>query len=147
MKLATCLFDTHVYITYQEAVAAMRPGWLSAVVLQELTAGSSGRSELQARLTTLRAYETRQRLIVPNAEAWYLAGRILSVYLSDLSRADRERRRPSLDHRRKQNIIRDVLIAVSAKHQGVTVVSDNEDFPAIQRYHKFSLTLAADFFA
>jgi hypothetical protein len=44
-------------------------------------------------------------LIVPNAEAWYQAGRILSVYLSDLSRSDKQRRRPSLDHRRKQNII------------------------------------------
>jgi hypothetical protein len=96
----------------------------------------------------LHEYQVRGRLIVPDGEAWYLAGRTLNIYLSDLSRADRQhRRRPSLDHGKKQNLIRDVLIAVSAKRSGVTVISDNDDFPAIQRHYTFSLLRAKEFFA
>ena len=146
MNLSTCLFDTQVYIAYD--TEGLKPGWLSAVVLQELTVGASGSKELKAHRTALRDYEARGRLIVPDGEAWYLAGRTLNVYLSDLSRADRQhRRRPSLSHDKKQNLIRDVLIAVSAKHHGVTVISDNDDFPAIQRHYRFNLLRAKEFFA
>lgn len=147
MKLSTCLFDTQVYIAYRKAREGPRPGWLSAVVVQELTAGSGGRSELKTHLETSRAYQKQGRLIVPDADAWYQAGRILNLYLSDLSRADKSRHRPSLDHQRKQNIIRDVLIAVSAKQQGVTVISDNEDFPTIRRYYNFKHIPGKQFFA
>ncbi|MGH9837539.1 MAG: type II toxin-antitoxin system VapC family toxin [Blastocatellia bacterium] len=147
MKLATCLFDTQVYIAHKNQVNFQQPGWLSAVVLQELTVGANGRDELDAFRITLHDYAARERLIVPNEEAWYQAGRILNIYLSDLSRADQQRRRPGLDHYRKQNLIRDVLIAVSAKHHGVTVISDNEDFPTIQRYYKFKFIRAKKFFA
>ncbi len=83
------------------------------------------------------AITSRGRLLVPTAEVWYLAGRILNNYLSDLSRADQQRRRPSLEHHQKQNLIRDVLIAVSAKQSEVTVISDNDDFSVIRRYYKF----------
>lgn len=145
MKLSACLFDTQVYIAYK--IKGLEPGWLSAVVLQELTVGANGKDDLQARQIMLRDYQSRGRLIVPDGEAWYLAGRTLNVYLSDLSRADKQRRRPSLEHGKKQNLIRDVLIAVSAKHHGVTVISDNEDFTAIQRHYKFSFIRAKEFFA
>ncbi|MEP7337182.1 MAG: hypothetical protein ABI977_05510 [Acidobacteriota bacterium] len=146
MNLSNCLFDTQVYIAYD--TGRFKPGWLSAVVLQELTVGASGSKELKAHQTALRDYQSRGRLIVPDAEAWYLAGRTLNVYLSDLSRADcQQRRRPGLDHGKKQNLIRDVLIAVSAKRSGVTVISDNDDFPTILRHYKFSLLRAKEFFA
>lgn len=146
MKFSTCLFDTQVYIAYN--VELFKAGWLSSVVLQELTVGASGKSDLLTYRTMLRNYQSRGRLIVPDGEAWYLAGRTLNVYLSDLSRADQQqRRRPSLSHDKKQNLIRDVLIAVSAKQHGVTVISDNEDFPAIQRHYKFNFLRAKEFFA
>lgn len=147
MKFSTCLFDTHVYVTYKNTIESSHPGWLSAVVLQELAAGASGRSELNKHLAICRDYQRQGRLIVPDADAWYQAGRILNIYLSDLSRADKSRRRPSLDHRRKQNIIRDVLIAVSAKQHGVTVISDNDDFQVIRRYYNFKHIPAKEFFA
>lgn len=147
MKFATCLFDTQVYIAYKDALANLEPGWLSAVVLQELTAGANGRTELEAFRALLRDYQSRGRLLVPTAEAWYQAGHILNHYLSDLSRADRLRRRPSLDHRQKQNLIRDVLIAVSAKQSEVTIISDNDDFSVIQRYYKFKYLRAKAFFS
>jgi predicted nucleic acid-binding protein len=46
-----------------------------------------------------------------------------------------------------QSIIRDVLIAVSAKHHKVTVISDNEDFPLIAEYYKFRWKTGRVFFA
>ena len=57
MKFATCLFDTQVYIAYSHVIAKLEPGWLSAVVLQELTVGSNGRTELEAHRATLRNYQ------------------------------------------------------------------------------------------
>ncbi len=142
------LFDTSVYISYKHLLGQVaQPGWYSVVVLQEMIAGANGRAELKGWEKTRLRYEKRGRLLVPDSLAWATAGRILNRYLSDLSRHDHLRRRPSLDHRQKQSIIRDVLIAVSAKQQNVTVISDNEDFPAIQQYYKFRWLGASAFFA
>jgi len=81
-----------------------------------------------------------------DTEAWLTAGRILYTYLNDLSRQSKSRQKPRLDHARKQNLIRDVLIAVSAKKSGVAVVSDNVDFQIIQRYYKFQWITGRKFF-
>lgn len=147
MKPAELLFDTSVYIGHRNAVERQPAGWFSAVVWQELAAGANGRSELQRLATTGAWYHKRARLLLPDREAWWQAGRILNHILSDESRAHPGRKRPQLAHQKKQSIIRDVLIAVSAKQQGVTVISDNEDFPLIRRYYEFRWLSAADFFA
>lgn len=142
------LYDTSVYISYKRFLGDVGPsGWQSAVVLQELITGANGSSEIRRWENDRDQYEKRGRLLVPNSHVWTTAGKILNHYLSDLSRRDHQRRRPSLDHRQKQSIIRDVLIAVSAKQQNVTVISDNEDFPTIQQYYKFRWLSAAAFFA
>lgn len=91
-------------------------------------------------------YAREQRLITPDAEAWRMAGRILNHFLSDASRSQPGRRRPKLSQDKKQSIIRDVLIAVSAKQSGVTVISDNEDFPQILHYYDFRWVAASAFF-
>jgi hypothetical protein len=36
----------------------------------------------------------------------------------------------------KQELVMDVLIAISAAREGVTVVTDDSDFEAIRYYHK-----------
>jgi predicted nucleic acid-binding protein len=76
-----------------------------------------------------------------------MAGRILNNILSDASRNQPGRRRPKLSNEKKQSIIRDVLIAVSAKQSGATVISDNEDFPLITNYYEFRWVEASAFFA
>lgn len=76
-----------------------------------------------------------------------MAGRILNNILSDASRKQPGRRRPRLSNEKKQSVIRDVLIAVCAKQSGVTVVSDNEDFPLIANYYQFRWVAASAFFA
>ena len=147
MKPAELLFDTSVYVSYRNAAESLQAGWFSAVVWQELAAGANGRSELQRLAATGAWYHKRGRLLVPEKDAWWQAGQILNHLLSDLSRAHKGRTRPQLAQPKKQSIIRDVLIAVSAKQQGVTVISDNEDFPLIRHYYEFRWRAAADFFA
>lgn len=152
-RVSKVLFDTQVYISYGPIIQSRKiePGWYSVVVLQERMAGVSGGKELRKLEDLSRQLEKEGRLLVPNREAWITAGRILNNYLSDLSRAHPTRSRlarsrPALSHAEKQNLIRDVLIAVSAKQAGVIVVSDNKDFPTIQRYYDFKWSSGKDWF-
>ncbi len=147
MRNASLLFDTAVYIGFRKEVTEIGPGWLSAVVVQELMTGASGRSDLKHWENLSHLYSRKDRLLTPNAEAWRTAGRILNHMLSDASRSNAGRRRPKLSNDKKQSIIRDVLIAVSAKQHGLTVISDNEDFPLLQAYYDVRWQSATSFFA
>ncbi|MDX2042775.1 MAG: type II toxin-antitoxin system VapC family toxin [Acidobacteriota bacterium] len=144
MKNSSVVFDTSVLISYPNI---FEPGWFSSVVLQELLVGASGKSDLQKWEAIAKKYERENRLLTPNAEAWRMAGRILNNILNDASRAQPGRRRPKLSNEKKQSIIRDVLIAVSAKQSGAVVISDNEDFPLISNYYEFRWVEASAFFA
>lgn len=141
------LFDTSVYVSYDLPDPFEMPGWLSTVVLQELVVGASGRSDLQKHRAMLVDYRRRGRLIVPDENVWFQAGQILNHILSDESRQHPDRHRPKFSNDKKQSIIRDVLIAVSAKQHKVTVISDNEDFPLIAEYYKFRWKTGRAFFA
>jgi predicted nucleic acid-binding protein len=147
LRYASVLFDTSAYIGYPELTMPIRAGWFSSVVLEELLAGASGRADLQKWEATAKHYARENRLLTPNAEAWRMAGRILNHILSNASRGQPERRRPKLSNEKKQSIIRDVLIAVSAKQSGVIVISDNEDFPLILNHYDFRWIAASAFFA
>ncbi len=143
MKNASLVFDTSVWISYPNIPF---PGWFSSVTLQELLAGASGKADLQKWKAIAKQYAREKRLLTPDAEAWRMAGRILNNILSDASRKQTGRR-PKLSNEKKQSIIRDVLIAVSAKQTGVTVISDNEDFPLISNYYNFRWVTANAYFA
>ena len=87
--------------------------WLSAVVAGELYAGT--RSPAEARLLDrlVRAAAAAQRLIVPTAEDWTHAGRLI---------ARRARLRGAL---RPRDHLADVLIVVSAARLGGEVLTAN----------------------
>ena len=82
---------------------------------------------------------------MPDREAWDTAGTILHRLLTQ--EKTKTGKRPAWSNDKKQSIIRDVLIAVSAKQHQVTVVSDNKDFPLVARLYKFRWIKAAEFFA
>ena len=147
MKPNEFLLDTSAFINFPHLAWRRQPGWFSMVVLQELLAGADGKSSIGNYQVLKLGYERQGRLLVPDAEAWWQAGKILQHLLSDLSRNRKGRARPQLDHGHKQSIIRDVLIAVTAKQHGLTVVSDNKDFPLVQNYYTFKWVSAAAFFA
>lgn len=147
MKLSKVLFDTSVYISYKDRLPFQpAPDYFSLVVFQELIAGANDGKQIKSFINEIEEQRKANRLLVPGIEEWIEAGKILFNILRAQSQADPARQRPRLSHNQKQSIIRDVLIAVSAKKKGVTVISDNEDFPLIQRYYKFEWVSAQQFF-
>ncbi|HEX8069366.1 MAG TPA: hypothetical protein VF546_05415 [Pyrinomonadaceae bacterium] len=116
-------FDTSIFIAYRPA--ALPPGFrMSAVVIQELTAGAADASEVKRWDAAWRAHEKEGTLLVPTAEDWWLAGKVLNSLLRGL-RATHGGRTPRLPPTEQQRIIRDVLIARSARAVGALLVTDN----------------------
>jgi hypothetical protein len=82
-------YDTSVIISRKLTVLRDMPGsfLMSAIALTELSASAKDVSELRVYEKLFRAYESKQRLIVPNNEDWLLTSRILSKKLADLQNA------------------------------------------------------------
>jgi predicted nucleic acid-binding protein len=126
-------YDTSVFIAYKPA--KLPAGFLmSAVVMQELAAGANDKSELQRLDTARRAFEKEGQLLVPTGEDWWLAGKVLNSLLRGL-KSRQGGLTPKLPAAEKQRIIRDVLIARTARRAGALLVTDNlKDFKLIARF-------------
>jgi predicted nucleic acid-binding protein len=137
------LLDSSVYISGMrrgnEAVLALRrsskdtPLWLSAVVLEELYAGASGRV-LQSLERMEREFDRMNRILVPNLGDWTEAGRVLA----------RLAVRYGFEKIGQGRLANDALIAMSAARFGVTVISANErDFRRLAEFRAFQWELSA----
>lgn len=129
------LLDTNVYIDWlndglHESLV-LGPGRvriLSAIVLMELRAGAETARAKRGVDRLARAYRAGQRLVAPLPSVCDEAGNVLR----DLRRRGRDVRRASL--------VNDVLIALTARAQGATVVTrDGSDFTAIRQVRDFSV--------
>jgi 16S rRNA U1498 N3-methylase RsmE len=70
-------FDTCIFIKYQPS--DLPKGFrLTAVVLQELTAGADDDKEVKYWNEVRRAREKDETLLVPNGEDWWMAGKVLN---------------------------------------------------------------------
>jgi predicted nucleic acid-binding protein len=127
------LIDTNVFI--QRRSADLPGGFLlSAVVLQELAAGARDGGRVRALDQIRREYEQDGMLVVPNGEDWWFAGKVLNALIRGL-RSHRRGHTPAIPKEEQQRLLRDVLIARSAKRVGATVVTYNgRDFEKIQRF-------------
>lgn len=146
MKPAGLLYDTSVYISYRRQIDKFPdPGWFSAVVMQELMAGAADRQDLRQWRKLAADYKREDKLLVPNLAAWETAGlvmhRLLTLEHSFTGKG------PAWSNDKKQSLIRDVLIAVSANQHSLAVISDNKDFPLIRQVYDFDWLKAASFFA
>src|SRR5256885_16512052 len=66
-------YDASVFIAYKPVV--FPAGFLlSAVVVQELAAGATDKSDLQRLDAVRRTYEKEGRLLLPTSQEWWLAG-------------------------------------------------------------------------
>lgn len=110
------------------------PGLISAVVLEELTAGARDAAEVR-RLGSVRAVaEAAGALLTPNGEDWFQAGKVLNSLYRGL-RSRRSRQPVSIPREEQQRLLRDVLIARSAKRANAEVVTYNrDDFEKIRRF-------------
>jgi predicted nucleic acid-binding protein len=126
-------YDTSIFIAYKPA--ELPAGFLmSAVVLQELTAGAIDKSDVQRWDASRRAHEREGTLLVPTGEDWWLAGKVLNSLLRGL-KSRSGGLTPKLPASEKQRIIRDVLIARTARRAGALLVTDNlKDFKLIARF-------------
>jgi predicted nucleic acid-binding protein len=143
--MALVTFDTSVIIAYQVQTVPQQYLW-SAVVLAELTASAADDSIRKAHEATRRAYEQQGKLIVPTAEDWLLASRIL-FWLTQSRKKRAGGKAPPLKPSASQRMMMDALIAVSARRVGATVVTDDyDDFKAIQYYCQVRLRRGSDYF-
>lgn len=123
-------YDTNVFIEYKPT--RFPAGFvMSAVVIQELAAGARDGTRLKELDRIRRTYEKAGGLLVPTSEDWWFAGKVLNSLYRVVERhgADAE---PTTEQMR---IVRDVLIARTAKRAGVIVVTKNtSDFERIKRF-------------
>ena len=134
-------YDTNVFIDYQPTY--FPAGFLmSAVVIQELAAGARDNTRLKELDVARRSYEKEERLLVPTGEDWWLAGKVLnSLYRVVKQQVDTE---PT---REQMRIVRDVLIARTARRSGAIVITKNiSDFERIKRFCAVKIKHPDDFF-
>lgn len=98
--------------------------YLSAVVAMELRAGATPREGELLRARLFEPFERRGRIVVPSYKTWNRAGAVLARL------AEKEH----VDTVIASSFARDVLLALSCKEAGITVVTSNaRDFERIAR--------------
>ncbi|MBM3235125.1 type II toxin-antitoxin system VapC family toxin [Candidatus Poribacteria bacterium] len=137
------LIDTNIYIDfintnkYREWVFVRDYPtrlFLSAIVLMELYAGAHNRSDIKLVDTIKEPFAKRNMIIAPTIGDYITAGEIL---------ADLQKLR-GYELKKSYWLTNDVLIALSARRIGATVVTQNRrDFEEIQQIKGFSLQLVA----
>ena len=137
------LLDSSVYISKMRrgdrAVLELRrssvdtPLWLSAVVLEELYAGASGRV-LHSLERMEREFDRMKRILVPNLGDWTEAGRVLARLAA----------KHGYEKIGQGRLANDALIAMSAARMGFRVITVNErDFGKLAEFREFQWELAA----
>ncbi|HEU4766447.1 MAG TPA: hypothetical protein VFS77_03705 [Pyrinomonadaceae bacterium] len=119
---------------------------MSAVVLMELAASAPDISQRKELEQAYLQYQRDHSLIVPNADDWLLASRILFL-LTHARKRLHQGKLKQLPPGASQRLALDVLLAVSARRWKAQVVTENwSDFKAIQRYCNTTIVRATQFF-
>jgi len=135
--MRAAVLDSSMYISGlrrgDDAVLALRrwsvdtPLWLSAVVLEELYAGSSGRVR-QSLERMEREFDRMKRILVPNLGDWTETGRVLARLAAKYG----------YEKIGQGRLANDALIAMSAARIGARVITANErDFRKISEFRVF----------
>lgn len=132
------VFDTNIFVAWlrrgaheDHVLGGGRVRLLSCVVEMELRAGVDSRRGGRAVDGLVVAYSRAARRLCPTPAIFAEAGRLLPR----LSRRGVEVRRASL--------VNDVLIALSARSVGATVVTRDKDYARIRALAPFDLELVA----
>ena len=139
---ARLLFDTSVYITVLRDGAfarEFRPRYLrdiprthcSSVVIQELLAGARTLQHQRQAAALYEPFERAGRIVTPNHAVWKEAGTI-SAALAEQT--------PQFRDKLSRGLLNDILIALSGRSIGATVVTRNgEDFRLVRQFKTFAL--------
>jgi len=143
--MADIAFDTNIWISYRPEMLPVNL-IMSAVVLQELVAGASDRTELKRLEAVRKQYEKENRILVPTGDDYFRAGKIMNSLLHNL-KTQTGGKIPKLHPNRIQKMFRDTLIAVSVHRTHALLITDNmKDFEAVRRYCKVRIKAGRDFF-
>lgn len=135
------LFDSSVYISVlrsgaETGVALMRrtqmaPVWVSAVVLEELYAGTGPRDRrVVERLE--RDFDRARRILVPHLTDWTQTGKVLAQLAGKYG----------YERIGQGRLTNDALIAMSAARQGMVILTANErDFAKLAEFRPFQWRL------
>ena len=119
---------------------------MSVVVLQELLAGASDDSTIKRLERAKHEYRKMGRLLVPTEEDWWHIGLALNA-LQRGRRSNKTGRIPKMSAAERYRITNDVLIARSAKREGVALVTDNvSDFEKIQNFCNVKIISGSKYF-
>jgi predicted nucleic acid-binding protein len=136
MRPRRVVLDTNVLVGYlatgrDSEVVIARIGevkYLSAVVIKELRQGiADSHSQRREYDSIVRSFERAQRILVPGWRTYEAVGRVL-----------REMREAGYEWQ-SASAFGDVIIALSAKEIGATVVTRDRDFERIGEFASFSL--------
>lgn len=98
--------------------------YMSAVVVQELRAGAVTDAQAKALQDGIfDTFERRNRVTAPSATAFKECGRVLAALFRQDGVPYRERPR---------SLVNDILIAVSCRENGFTLVTGDDDFKTIR---------------
>lgn len=118
----------------------------SSVVMMELLASAKDESERKRFEVLCRNYTNDNSLIVPEAEDWLMASKVL-YWLAHGRKRNAKGKFPKLVAGASQRMALDALIAVSAKRWKTAVITDNwKDFKLIQKYCDVKIVKASEFF-
>jgi predicted nucleic acid-binding protein len=131
------VFDTNVYIDYfndgryeELLLESDTVKYLSAVVLMELLAGASSVRDRRLMRGVETDFRKARRILPPSSSVFADAGEVLR----------RLRAQRGFNLSSSNTVVNDVLIALSARSVGATVVTQNErDYRAIQAVRPFKL--------
>lgn len=133
------IFDTDLYIDWinagrHEDLLLKRSflRYMSTVVLMELRAGAVRRPDQRLVKRLRDVFTGTGRLLNPSPDTFWEAGRVLFL----LQRAFR------YDLKKRSQIVNDILIALSSRQIGATVITRNaRDFQAIRHLVPFRLAV------
>jgi predicted nucleic acid-binding protein len=118
----------------------------SSVVFMELMASANDDILRKVYEHAYRSYQKDGSLILPDANDWLMASKVL-YWLTQGRRRGARGDAPRLKPGAAQRMALDVLIAVSARRYDATVITENwDDFKAIQHFCKFKLAKGSEFF-
>ncbi len=127
MKIA---FDTNIIISRKVTVFP-RNHYFSPIVMVELVAATQNKTGLKFWEATRIYAEKFDRFLVPTAEDWWETGKALQR-LSQGSKRENFGSTPKVSPEKRNRLFNDVLLAVSCRRAGITVVTDNlKDFERI----------------
>ncbi len=143
--MPTLIFDTCIWIKFKPPLHA-KGFRLSAVVLHELTVGSGDIGGVRYWDTIRKEFEKANKLLVPNGEDWFLAGKVLNS-LQRGRKAANKGKTPKISAQESRRIMRDVLIARTARRENALLVTDNiADFEKISSFCKVRVVSGTEFF-